>query len=99
MRFARHTHALLTSLEVGRGIKIKQFEELAKTSPQNAPKDLVGSVDQTALLIHCPAVEPNQKVPDQRPTHSRLPHLESAHFWQPMHLSVRPSHAAHEEYR
>ena len=38
MRFARHTHAPLTSPEVGRVIKIKQFEELAKTSPQNAPK-------------------------------------------------------------
>ena len=99
MRFARHTRPLLTSPEVGHAIKIKQFEELAKTSPQNAPKDLPDSVDQTVLLIHCPAVEPNQKVSDERPMNPRLSHARNAHFWHPTSLNARPSHAAHEEYR
>ena len=99
MRFAMQTSTQPADPIIGSPTMIKQFEELAKTTRRIASKDLLDSVDQTVLLIHCPAVEPNQKVSDQRPTNSRLLHLENAHFWQPLHLSVRPSHAAHEEHR
>ena len=99
MRFARHKRAPLTSPEVECVIKIKQSEELAKASPQNAAKDLPHSVDQTVLLIHCPAVEPNQKVSDERPMNPRLSNAKNAHFWHPASLKARPSNAAHEEYR
>ena len=78
---------------------IKQFTVLWFQTASNPPKDSRGSVDQLAPFLHCPDVEPTQKVSDERPMNPRLLHARNAHFWHPTSLNARPSHAAHEEHR